>query len=58
MEKEINKLSKEFRKKNIERMSDTTCMIEGGLVYINMIASYEKIGDHNTNIAEEISGIR
>ncbi len=54
----INEMSKELRRRNIERMSNATCMVEGGLIFINMISSLEKIGDHNMNIAEEISGIR
>ncbi|PKN44038.1 MAG: Na/Pi cotransporter, partial [Deltaproteobacteria bacterium HGW-Deltaproteobacteria-17] len=54
----INEMCKDLRRRNIERMSDNTCMIEGGLIFINMISSFEKIADHNVNIAEEISGIR
>jgi len=54
----INELSKELRRRNIERMSNATCLVEGGLIFINMISSLEKIGDHNMNIAEEISGAR
>ncbi|MGM0597150.1 MAG: Na/Pi cotransporter family protein [Myxococcota bacterium] len=58
MENKINQLSKIFRKKNIERMSNNTCMVQGGLIFINMIVSLEKIGDHNVNVSEEISGVR
>ncbi|MBU1413369.1 Na/Pi cotransporter family protein [Myxococcota bacterium] len=54
----INETCKILRRRNIERMSDNTCMIEGGLIFINMISSFEKIADHNVNISEEISGIR
>ncbi len=54
----INEMSKVLRRRNIERMSNNTCLVEGGLIFINMIASFEKIADHNMNIAEEISGAR
>ncbi|PKN26910.1 MAG: Na/Pi cotransporter [Deltaproteobacteria bacterium HGW-Deltaproteobacteria-22] len=54
----INETCKILRRRNIERMSDNTCMIEGGLIFINMISSFEKIADHNVNISEEISGVR
>jgi len=57
-EDSINEMCKVLRRRNIERMSDNTCMIEGGLIFINMISSFEKIADHNVNISEEISGVR
>ncbi|MBU1535357.1 Na/Pi symporter, partial [Myxococcota bacterium] len=58
MEEGINQLSKSLRKKNIERMTSNQCLVEGGLIFLNMITSLEKIGDHNVNISEEISGVR
>ncbi|MBN2724777.1 MAG: Na/Pi cotransporter family protein [Deltaproteobacteria bacterium] len=58
LENEINILVKKLRKANIHRISENSCMLEGGLIYINMLQSYEKIGDHNVNISEEISGAR
>jgi phosphate:Na+ symporter len=57
-EDDINQTSKKLRKKNIDRISSNACMVEGGLIFINMITSLEKIGDHNINISEEISGTR
>jgi phosphate:Na+ symporter len=54
----INEMSKMLRRRNIERMSNNTCLVEGGLIFINMISSLEKIADHNVNISEEISGAR
>ncbi len=54
----INEVSKMLRKRNIERMTNNTCLVEGGLIFINMISSFEKIADHNVNISEEISGAR
>jgi len=58
MEEGINQLSKALRKKNIERMTSNQCLIEGGLIFLNMITSLEKIGDHNVNVSEEVSGTR
>lgn len=58
MENEINRMVKSFRKANIHRISENSCLLEGGLIYINMLQSYEKIGDHNVNVSEEISGAR
>ncbi|MFC1670825.1 Na/Pi cotransporter family protein [Spirochaetota bacterium] len=58
VENRIDELRKEFRKKHISRLNEGRCDVPSGLLYIDMLTSFEKIGDHAFNIAESISGRR
>jgi len=53
----INKMRSDLRLSHITRLTEGTCDIEQGLVFLDMLSSYEKIGDHAYNIAEAISGV-
>lgn len=39
-------------------MSEGLCDVNSGLLFIDMLTAFEKIGDHAYNIAEGISGLR
>ncbi len=54
LENRINELRKELRTTHIERLNEGACDVPSGLVFIDMLTSFEKIGDHAFNIAEGI----
>lgn len=58
LENRINELRKEFRKGHMRRLSEEKCDIEQGIVFLDMLTRFEKIGDLAYNIAETISGER
>jgi len=58
IENRINELRNEMRKDHIKRLSEGVCDVPQGLIFIDMLNSFEKMGDHSYNIAEGISGIR
>jgi len=58
LENRINELRREFRKGHIRRLSEDKCDIEQGIVFLDMLTRFEKIGDLAYNIAETISGER
>lgn len=58
MENAINALRKRARKGHIDRLSAGGCGVNEGLVYIDMLNSFEKIGDHAINLAEMLAGER
>jgi len=58
LEKEINSLRYEMRRGHIERLNNGACEVNQGLIFIDMLSSFEKIGDHAYNIAQSISGVR
>jgi len=55
-EKNINQMQMDFRHTHVERMSESVCAPEAGLVFIDLVDNIEKIGDHLTNIAQAIIG--
>jgi len=58
LENRIDELRRELRKQHIKRLNSDGCSVDSGLVFIDMLTSFEKIGDHAYNIAEGISGLR
>lgn len=58
LENRIDELRKEFKKEHIRRLNEGTCDVNSGLIFIDMLTSFEKIGDHAYNVAEGISGKR
>ena len=58
IENRINELRKEMRKEHVHRLKESICDVDSGLIFIDMLTSFEKIGDHAYNIAEGISGRR
>ncbi len=58
IENRIDELKKELRKSHIQRLNEDKCDVDSGIIFIDMVSSFEKIGDHAYNIAETISGLR
>jgi len=58
LEGDINRVRSELRRAHIERLNSGDCDVDQGLVFIDMLSSFEKIGDHAFNIAQSISGVR
>jgi phosphate:Na+ symporter len=57
-EARINRLEDTMREGHIKRLNDGICEVDSGLVFIDMITNFEKIGDHAFNIAEAVVGIK
>jgi phosphate:Na+ symporter len=57
-EERINQLEDTMREGHIKRLNDGVCEVDSGLVFIDMITNFEKIGDHTFNIAEAVVGIK
>lgn len=56
LEDSIDEKRKVLRQEHIERLRDGKCEVEGGLIFIDMLTSFEKIGDHAFNVAEVLAG--
>ncbi len=57
-ESSLNTMRWEMRKNHMDRLQAATCNADAGLVYVDMINSFEKIGDHAYNMAEALSGLK
>ncbi len=57
-EKKINKLVDGYEKNHVKRLQDGKCSAAIGIIFIEMLAEMEKIGDHLCNIAERAPKIQ
>ena len=55
-EENINRMQMEFRSNHIGRLNKGECGLLPGLVFMDMLANIEKIGDHLTNVAQAVLG--
>ena len=54
----VNKTRNKIRKYYLQRVEKGEVKIQAGMIYINLIHSLEKIGDHVFNITEAITGVK
>lgn len=58
LEDRIDELRRNLKKGHIQRLNQGLCDVPSGLIFIDMLTSFEKIGDHAFNVAEGIAGAR
>ncbi|SVE28568.1 uncharacterized protein METZ01_LOCUS481422, partial [marine metagenome] len=54
----VNITRNKIRKYYLQRVEKGEVKIQAGMIYINLIHSLEKIGDHVFNITEAITGVK
>ena len=57
-ERKINKLTRELEQANIDRLRSGSCSLVNSVIYIELLAELEKLGDHLSNIAERAPEIQ
>jgi phosphate:Na+ symporter len=58
IENAIDDMREEMRENHICRLRNGECSIEPGLIFINLLTNFEKIGDYCFNIAEAVAGLK
>jgi len=56
IEYQINKDTETFRQNHINRLSNGKCQVLSGIVFLDMLSNFEKMGDHLANVAEAVAG--
>jgi phosphate:Na+ symporter len=56
LEEKVNELTEVLRKNHIDRLSQNRCNVLSGIVFLDMVSNFEKIGDHAVNIAQAVMG--
>lgn len=56
VEEEVDELRQAIRQRHIQRLCEGTCDPAAGIVYVTVLANFERISDHCTNIAEDARG--
>ena len=58
MEERIDAMEKALRDNHINRLNTGECAVLPGLIFIDMLHNFEKIGDHTYNLAEAVIGVK
>lgn len=58
MEDTIDRMRQEMRDNHVNRLRAGICTVDPGLVFVDMLTNYEKIGDYCYNIAQAVAGLR
>ncbi len=56
MENEIDEIEERLRMNHIARLNTGECSVPPGLIFIDMLHNFEKIGDHTHSVARAIIG--
>lgn len=56
LEDEIDEIEERLRENHIHRLNQGECAVKPGLVFIDILHSYEKIGDHTFNVSQAVVG--
>ena len=54
LEQQIDDMTEDYRKKQVDRMQQGLCSEEGCIIYSEMLTDFERIGDHILNIGQEM----
>lgn len=58
LEDAIDDLEERLRNNHIKRLNTGECTVNSGLIYIDMLHNFEKIGDHTFNFAKAVVGYK
>jgi phosphate:Na+ symporter len=56
MEDGIDELEERLRNNHVKRLNTGECTVNSGLIFIDMLHNFEKIGDHTFNFAKAVVG--
>ena len=56
IEGEINKMTETLRQNHINRLGNGKCHVLSGIIFLDMISNFEKMGDHLANVGEAVVG--
>jgi len=55
LEASVDDMQRDFEQNHIERLNKHICSTQGGMLFINTVTDFERVGDHATNIAWKVS---
>lgn len=58
IENTIDSMREQMRQGHVDRIRSGKCGLDQGLVFINLLTNFEKIGDYCYNIAEAVAGVK
>ncbi len=56
LEDAVDDLEERLRNNHVQRLNTGECTVNSGLIFIDMLHNFEKIGDHTYNVAKAVVG--
>ena len=56
MENEIDTLRNEMKSNHLARLQNASCSVDQGIIFVDILSSFERIGDYCFNIAQSLVG--
>lgn len=53
---EIDRMEKRLRKQHVARINQGRCFPPSGVIFLDILSNFERIGDHATNLAQVVLG--
>ena len=54
MEEQVDMMEKSCRANHMNRLNSSSCRIESGVIYLDIISNLERVSDHAVNIAQQV----
>ena len=54
MEEQVDIMEKSCRVSHMRRLNDSSCSIDSGIIYLDIISNLERVSDHAVNIAQQV----
>ena len=54
MEEQVDMMEKSCRANHMNRLNSSSCSIENGVIYLDIISNLERVSDHAVNIAQQV----
>ena len=58
IEDEINDMREDMRGNYIMRLQSGACTVDPGLILVDMLTAFEKIGDFCYNVSQAVAGLK
>ena len=58
LEENINRMREEMRGNYLVRLRSGVCAVDPGLILVDMITAFEKMGDYCFNVAQALAGVK
>lgn len=56
IEKQINDMTALLKQNHIRRLNEGKCKVLSGIIFLDTVSNFEKIGDHLTNVGQAVMG--
>ena len=54
MEEQVDIMEKSCRVSHMRRLNDSSCNIDSGIIYLDILSNLERVSDHAVNIAQQV----